>query len=109
LATQPDGQSFGIVVRAALKDVVGDSGASAILFYLGELNPETFATKLAAIVGEGAAAIIIQDMEKRRDGEPLPRKHHWFRGRSTRTLPAQDGRGGGRSLGLGFLLPSPLA
>ena len=81
----PDQQSFRVAVRAALSDIVGDSGASAILFYLGEPDPKTFETKLAAIMGAGAARLVIQDLQRRKEEAPAPHKHGWFGGRSTGT------------------------
>ncbi len=83
--SQPDHQNFIAAVRAALSDIVGDSGASAILFYLGELDPKTFEAKLTAIMGEGAARLIIQDLKRRSGDVPAPQKRHWFGGRSTGT------------------------
>jgi hypothetical protein len=79
----PDQQNFGALVRAALSGIVGDSGASAILFYLGEPDPKTFESKLTAIVGEGAAKLIIQDIQRRGGEAPSPHKQRWFGGRST--------------------------
>jgi len=74
----PDQKGFGAEVRAALSDIVGDSGASAILFYLGEPDPKTFEAKLAAIMGEGAAKLVMQDLQRRKGEVPSPHKHRWF-------------------------------
>jgi hypothetical protein len=91
----PDPQGFGALVRAALSDIVGDSGASAILFYLGEPDPKTFESKLAAIMGEGAAKLVIQDLQRRSGDVPSPHKQRWFGGRSTGTwLPRFSWRSG---------------
>ena len=79
------------MVRAALSDIIGDSGASAILFYLGEPDPKTFEAKLAAIMGEGAARLVIQDLKRRTQEAPAPDKHHWFGGRSADIWPAKFG------------------
>ena len=95
---QPDEQGFGALVRAALSDIIGDSGASAILFYVGEPNPKTFESKLTAIMGEGAAKLVIQDLKRRNGEAPAPHKHHWFGGRSADIWPAQFGW----LFGLGF-------
>jgi hypothetical protein len=94
----PDQQGFGALVRAALSDIIGDSGASAILFYLGELDPKTFEAKLAAIMGEGAARLVIQDLRRRDEEAPAPHKRRWFGGRSVDIWPAQFGW----LFGLGF-------
>lgn len=61
-----------------MSDIVGDSGASAILFYLGEPDPKTFEAKLAAIMGEGAAKLVMQDLQRRKGEVPSPHKHRWF-------------------------------
>jgi hypothetical protein len=98
----PDQKAFGAEVRATLTGIVGDSGASAILFYLGEPDPKTFEAKLAAIMGEGAAKLVMQDLRRRKGEVPSPNKRRWFGGRSTGTwLPGLSWLSG---LGLPSLL-----
>lgn len=68
------------MVSGALSAILGDSGAKAILFYVGELDPKTFEGKLRAVLGEGSS-IIINEIKKRQDAEPSAHKHHFFGGR----------------------------
>jgi hypothetical protein len=83
--SQSDQPSFGELAKAALRDILGDSGSAAILFYLGEPDPQTFEAKLTKILGDGAK--IIADDLKRRQGLLTPsHKHHWYEGRSTAAL-----------------------
>ncbi|MDA4116709.1 MAG: hypothetical protein OK442_09190 [Thaumarchaeota archaeon] len=94
----PDPQGFAALVRAALSEIIGDSGANAILFYVGEPDPKTFESKLAAIVGEGAAKLVIQDIQKRSGEAPSPHKQRWFGGHSTGTRLPRFSRPSGSGL-----------
>ena len=86
--SQPDQQAFRERVSAVLRDILGDSGSTAILFDLGEPDPLTFEAKLTKILGEGAKIII--DEFARRQGLLTPsHKHHWYEGRSTEALDPQ--------------------
>ena len=80
-------EAFKSAVKASLMNVLGESGSKAILFYVGEPNPETFEAKLKAILGEGAA-IIMRELKKQEGGLVL-HKHHW----PGRALPFDFGRG----------------
>lgn len=55
-------------VDAVMKNILGDSGAKAILFYTGEPNPETFDAKLRSIFGEGAQ-LILQEIKRQSTAE----------------------------------------
>jgi hypothetical protein len=68
---------FKLDVSAALSAILGDSGAKAILFYIGEPTPETFETKLRSILGNGSA-LIIQELKRRTQAEVGHPKHRWF-------------------------------
>jgi hypothetical protein len=81
MAGSPEVEKYSLAVRAALRTILGDSGAKAILFYVGELNPDTFETKLRSILGDGAT-IIIQELEKLRAAEGSPTKRRWLGGQS---------------------------
>lgn len=72
-------ESYKLAVSASLKTILGDSGAKAILFYMGEFEPNTFETKLRSILGNGAP-IIIQELKRRTEADPGLHKHHWFGG-----------------------------
>lgn len=80
MAGNPDLERYNAAVRDALRTILGESGAKAILFYVGELTPETFETKLRSILGDGAP-IIIQELNRRIEADDIPRKHHWLGGR----------------------------
>jgi hypothetical protein len=47
-----------------LKKTIGESGAKAILFYVGTPDPSTFEAKLRSILGEGAT-IVLRELDKR--------------------------------------------
>ena len=57
-------EKYKLEVSAALSTILGESGAKAILFYIGEPVPETFETKLRSILGNGSA-LIIQELKRR--------------------------------------------
>ena len=57
-----------------MKVILGESATKALLFYVGEPNPETFEAKLHAILGEGASLIIL-DVKKRMASVPSENKH----------------------------------
>jgi len=81
MSGNPDLEKYNLAVRAALRTILGDSGAKAILFYVGEPAPDTFETKLRSILGEGAP-IIIQEVKRRTEAEGSTHKHHWLGGHS---------------------------
>ncbi len=74
-------ESYRLAVGAALKTVLGDSGAKAILFYVGEPTPDTFEAKLRSILGNGAP-IILREVKRRIDAGSSATKHHWPGGHS---------------------------
>jgi len=59
-----------------MKSILGDSGAQAILFYIGEPDPETFESKLRSILGEGAQ-LILSEIKRRTDSEAASPKRRW--------------------------------
>lgn len=79
MAEDADLGRYNLAVRDALKTILGDSGAKAILFYVGEPTPETFEAKLRSILGDGAP-IIIEELKRRTGAEGSPHKHHWLGG-----------------------------
>lgn len=81
MAGDPELEKFNLAVRAALKNILGDSGATAILFYIGETTPDTFETKLRSILGNGAP-IVLQEVKRLTGAEGSQTKHHWLGGRS---------------------------
>ena len=81
MAGNPDLEKYTMAVRTALRTILGDSGAKAILFYIGDLNPDTFEAKLRTILGNGAP-IILMELKKRAEGDATPSKRRWFGGRS---------------------------
>jgi hypothetical protein len=76
----PDQEKYNLTVRTVLTKILGDSGAKAILFYIGELTPETFETKLRSILGNGAP-IILTELNRQVQDDAGPPKHHWLSGR----------------------------
>jgi len=80
VAGNPAVENYRLAVVAALKTTLGDSGAKAILFYIGEPSPDTFETKLRSILGEGAQMILVE-LKRSSEKFPGPPKHHWFSGR----------------------------
>ena len=78
---EPDLQKYELAVSAALRTILGESGAKAILFYIGELSPDTFESKLRSILGNGAP-IIIQEVNRQTGDDASHHKHHWLGGRS---------------------------
>ncbi len=80
MAGNPDLEKYSLAVRTALRTILGDSGAKAILFYIGDLNPDTFEAKLRTILGNGAP-IILMEVKKRTEGGASPAKHRWLGGR----------------------------
>jgi hypothetical protein len=80
VAGNPDLENYRLAVESALRTILGDSGGKAILFYIGEPNPDTFETKLRSIMGDGAQMILVE--LKRSSGKaPGPPKRRWFGGR----------------------------
>ena len=77
MAGNPDTEKYGVAVRDALRTILGESGAKAILFYVGELSPDTFETKLRSILGDGAP-LIMQELKARIEADGTPSKHHWL-------------------------------
>jgi hypothetical protein len=73
-----DAEKYKLAVKVALRSILGESGAEAILFYIGEPNPDTFESKLRAILGNGSP-LIIQEV-KRQMGGSEPPKHGWLQG-----------------------------
>jgi hypothetical protein len=100
MTASPDLERYKTEVGAALRTILGDSGAKAILFYLGEFDPQTFESKIRSILGNGAT-IVIQELKRRLDAEGIPHKHHWL-GRNTQALQRLGG-------GVAGLCPSPLS
>jgi hypothetical protein len=76
----PDLENYRLAVEAALKTILGDSGAKAILFYIGEPSPDTFETKLHSILGDGAQMILVE-LKRSSEKRPGPPKRHWLSGR----------------------------
>jgi hypothetical protein len=76
----PNQKKYNLAVKAALTKILGDSGAKAILFYIGELTPETFETKLRSILGNGAP-IILTELTRQVQDDASPPTHHWLSGR----------------------------
>jgi hypothetical protein len=93
-------EKYGLAVRAALKNILGDSGARAILFYVGEPDPHTFETKLRSILGNGAP-VVIPELKKRIDVGSASAKHHWLGGNGW--VPRDDTKHLRKSC---FLIPS---
>jgi hypothetical protein len=79
MAGNPDLEKYRLAVSAALRTILGDSGAKAILFYVGEPSPDTFEAKLRSILGNGAP-IIIQELKRRTEADGGHPKHHWLGG-----------------------------
>jgi hypothetical protein len=77
MSGESDLEQFRSEVEASLATILGESGAKAILFYLGEPDPETFEKKLNSILGNGAS-VIVQELKRQQGGKVAPRKHHWF-------------------------------
>ena len=80
MAGNPDVENYRLAVEAALRTTLGDSGAKAILFYIGEPSPDTFETKLRSILGEGAQMILLE-LNRSSEKLPGPPKRRWFSGR----------------------------
>jgi hypothetical protein len=76
----PNLETYSLAARTALRTILGDSGAKAILFYIGDPDPGTFEAKLRKILGNGAP-IILQEIQRRIGGETVVHKHHWLGGR----------------------------
>ncbi len=100
LTASPDLTRYKTEVGAALRTILGDSGAKAILFYLGEFDPQTFEGKIRSILGDGAT-IIILELRRRLDAQGIPHKHHWL-GRNAQALQRLGG-------GVAGLYPFPLS
>jgi hypothetical protein len=85
-------EAYKSAVNAALGRILGESGAKAIMFYVGEPNPETFGTKLRTILGEGAS-IVLLELDRQTKGAAVPRKRRWLRvyGRGTSTGMSRAG------------------
>ena len=81
MAGNPELEKYELAVSTALSTILGDSGAKAILFYVGELSPDTFEAKLRAILGNGAA-LILQELKRQTEADGSPPKHHWLGGHS---------------------------
>ena len=79
MAEDADLERYNLAVRDALKTILGDSGAKAILFYVGEPTPDTFETKLRSILGRRRADNH-QELKRRTEAEGSPHKHHWLGG-----------------------------
>jgi hypothetical protein len=75
----PDLERYSLAVRTALTTILGESGAKAILFYIGDVSPGTFEAKLHMILGEGAP-IIIAEVKRRTETDTDPSKEHWVGG-----------------------------
>jgi len=69
-------ENFIRIVDTVMKNILGESGAKAILFYTGEPNPETFDAKLRSILGEGAQ-LILQEIERQSTAEAGSQKRRW--------------------------------
>ena len=55
------------VAKRSLKELLGESAASAIIYYLGEealRDPEIFVEKLRALLGEGADIVLKYILEE---------------------------------------------
>jgi hypothetical protein len=63
-------------VDTVMKNILGESGAKAILFYTGVPDPETFEAKLRSILGEGAQ-LILQEIKRQNNAEEGPHKRRW--------------------------------
>lgn len=81
MAGDPKLEEYKLAVSTALRTILGDSGAKAILFYVGELSPDTFEAKLRSILGNGAP-LILQELKRLTEADGGQTKHHWFGGRS---------------------------
>jgi hypothetical protein len=77
----PELEKFKDDVGAALRTILGDSGAKAILFYIGDPTPDTFEAKLRSILGNGAG-LITQELKRQAQAEAGRSKHRWLGGRS---------------------------
>jgi hypothetical protein len=69
-------EKFIRIVDAVMKNILGESGAKAILFYTGEPNPETFDAKLRSILGEGAQ-LILEEIKRQSTAEAGSQKRRW--------------------------------
>lgn len=77
----PELEKFKNDVGAALRTILGDSGAKAILFYIGDPTPDTFEAKLRSILGNGAG-LITQELKRQTQAEAGHSKHRWLGGHS---------------------------
>ncbi|HUI00329.1 MAG TPA: hypothetical protein VLX56_01720 [Nitrososphaerales archaeon] len=89
-------EAYRSTVKSSLEAILGESAAKAILYYVGEVDPDTFEAKVRSILGEGAAIVI---NEVRIETGMEPHKRRWL-GRGRAFLSGQRwGRGGGLSPG----------
>jgi len=72
-------EKYKLAVSNSLRTILGDSGEKAILFYVGELSPDTFEAKLRSILGNGAA-LILEELKRQTEADGGPPKHHWLGG-----------------------------
>lgn len=95
--------SFHAEVEESLRRILGDSGAKALLFYLGDFGPENFEEKLHTILGDGAA-LVMNDLKGKGKGEgETEERHHWFGGFRKSVVEIVVGRVTGlSSVSLGF-------
>jgi hypothetical protein len=56
--------AYSDIARAALTKVIGEGGASTILFYTKEPHEEDFEKRLRGILGKGAD-VVIQELDER--------------------------------------------
>lgn len=83
MAKSPEDGSFSAAVRASLNRIIGDSGAKAVLYYVGDPAPDTFESKLTTILGDGATRLIIQDIKAQEESQhPRSGRRSWFGGGS---------------------------
>jgi hypothetical protein len=77
----PDLEKYDSAARAALKKILGESGAKAILYYTGEPRPDTFDAKLRSILGNGATIVLVE-IKRQSEADGSSPKRHWLGGRS---------------------------
>jgi hypothetical protein len=71
-------QTYKARVTDVLGRILGESGAKAILFYVGDPSPETFGVKLRSILGDGAN-LILQELDREEKEHPSQHKRRWLR------------------------------